>query len=73
MAFLRGVGTYTPQESLVFNYWLVVVQLLDMGIPYSLVEELSEKEINIIVGIKSAIRQRENDEQERQQRISQNH
>lgn len=71
MAFLRGVGKTTPQESLSFNYWIIVVQLLEMGIPYSLLEELSEREISIIVGIKAALKQRETDEHDRQQRIAQ--
>jgi hypothetical protein len=72
MAFLRGVGNHTPQESLIYSHWITVLELFKMGFPYSLIEKLTEREITLIVGISAAFRQRETDEQERQQRISQN-
>tara|TARA_B100001123_G_C15267051_1_gene1008832 strand:+ start:608 stop:823 length:216 start_codon:yes stop_codon:yes gene_type:complete len=65
------VGQHTPQEGLVYNYWLTVLMLLKLGIPYTDILNFTEDEISLIIGLSGAISQREMDAHERQQRIAQ--
>ena len=70
MAFLRKSGTFTPEEGLTFNYWLVVMSLLKSGIPYDAIMSFTEAEIHYVLGTQSAIDQIEADEQARQERLA---
>lgn len=46
-------------ESLVFQYWFVVLRLLDIGIPFDKIESFTEKEITMILGVQMAFDQRQ--------------
>jgi len=70
MAFLSGAIKVNPEESLLYNYWIVILMLLKIGIPYDQIHELSEQQISTIIGIHNALEQRQSDEQERQERIA---
>ncbi len=65
------MGQHTPQEGLVYNYWLTVLMLLKLGIPYTDILNFTEDEIALIIGLSGAISQKEFDMQERNQRIAQ--
>ena len=54
-----------------YNYWLTVLMLLKLGIPYTDILNFTEDEISLIIGLSGAISQREMDAHERQQRIAQ--
>ena len=54
-----------------YNYWLTVLMLLKLGIPYTDILNFTEDEISLIIGLSGAISQRETDAHERQQRIAQ--
>ena len=69
MAFLRGV-TVSPEEGLVYNYWITVFYLLDIGFSYDRILELSESDVSLVLGAKAALDQREKDERERQERAA---
>ena len=69
MAFLRGV-TVSPEEGLVYNYWITVFYLLDIGFSYDHILELSESDVSLVLGAKAALDQREKDERERQERAA---
>ena len=69
MAFLRGV-TVSPEEGLVYNYWITVFYLLDIGFSYDHILELSESDVSLVLGAKAALDQREKDEHERQERAA---
>ena len=63
---MRGVATTEdPVEHLVYAYWMTVVQLLKNGIPWEAIQTLSESEISFIVGIISAFRQKEEQDEQR--------
>ena len=48
MAFIRGAaGDITPAESIIFNYWTIVLHLLKLGIPWEAITNFSDAEINI--------------------------
>ena len=57
MAFMRKAGEFTPQETLVFSYWMVILRLLKMGITWEAIMQLTEDEINMILGITLAEQQ----------------
>ena len=69
MAFLRG-ATVSPEEGLVYNYWITVFYLLDIGFSYDRILELSESDVSLVLGAKAALDQREKDERERQERAA---
>jgi|3_EtaG_2_1085321.scaffolds.fasta_scaffold60825_3 hypothetical protein len=63
---MRGVATTNdPIENLVYTYWMTVVQLLKNGIPWEAIQLLSEGEITFIIGIISAFRQKEEEDEQR--------
>tara|TARA_Y100001963_G_scaffold151871_1_gene235549 strand:- start:465 stop:704 length:240 start_codon:yes stop_codon:yes gene_type:complete len=62
MAFMRRSEDVTPKELLLFSYWTTILQLLKLGIAWESIMNLTEEEVNIIVGIEMAIQQKEQDE-----------
>ena len=52
-----------------FNYWLVVLSLLKLGIPYDAVLSFTEDEIHYVLGVQMALDQRDADEHSRQERL----
>ena len=69
-AFLRNAGSITPEEGLAFNYWLVILSLLKVGIPYDAILSFTEQEISLVIGTQGALVQREADEEARQERLA---
>ena len=55
-------------EQLIFQHWIIVLRLLKMGIPYDTVESLSEMDVAIVLGVDSALRDREQAAQARSMR-----
>ena len=66
---MRQTGENSPQEALTFTYWLTILHLLKLGIAWEAIHDFTEDEINLILGIQSALDQREADEQTRQMAI----
>ena len=62
MAFLQGAADITSYESVLYNHWLCTLQLLKTGVSWEAIQEMSSDEINLILGVAMAIKQRENDE-----------
>ena len=60
----------TPEERLVFNYWITVISLLKIGIPYNTILELSSQEMKMLIGVQNALTEHEQEELERQQRVA---
>jgi hypothetical protein len=54
MAFMRKVGEFTPQETLVFSYWIIILRLLKLGITWEAIMQFSQDEIHMILGISAA-------------------
>ena len=44
--------------------------LLKQGIPYDAILSFTEQELNLVLGVQAAMNQREADERDRQERIS---
>ena len=65
MAFLKSPSEETPEEGLLFTYWLTVLQLLKLGIPWVDIMSFSDTEIKNVLGIEMAIAQKQQEEQAR--------
>ena len=65
MAFLKSPGDVTPVVGLLFTYWLTVLQLLKLGIPWIDIMNFSDTEIKTVLGIEMAINQKQQEEQAR--------
>ncbi len=40
---------------MVFSYWIVVLQLLKLGIPWEAIHEFEPKDINMILAVQAAL------------------
>ena len=66
MASMRGTGDLSPEESLIYSYWSVVLQLLKLGVAWEAISNFSSGEIAVSLRLHAAVEQREADEQARQ-------
>ena len=66
IAYLRGVANpRDPREALVYAYWIQVLHLLKVGMPWDAIGELAEAEVDIILGISAAFQQKEAEDEQR--------
>jgi len=54
---MRRVGDFTPQENMVYTYWIIIVQLLQIGIAWEAIMQFSENEIMLILGVQQSFDQ----------------
>lgn len=54
---MRGVGEQHPQEKIAYSYWATTLHLLEIGIPYDAINQFTEQEINLILGVDMAIKE----------------
>ena len=52
-------------EAISFNYWILIIKMLKEGVPWELLKEATYEEIIQMLGVVSAFRQIEDDEQRR--------
>ena len=53
-------------EAISFNYWILIIKMLKEGIPWDLLKDATYEDMIQMLGIVSAFRQIEDDEQRRQ-------
>ena len=58
------------EEYFLDNYWVTVVGLLKMEVPWELISTVSDKDMVILMGTVQAFRDYENEQQEREMRRS---
>lgn len=56
----------STKEGLAFQYWFIVLRLLDIGFPYDKIENFTEQEVAMILGTQMALEQRQADLQAQQ-------
>ena len=57
-----------PQyESIAYYHWLVILQLLECGISWDAIQEMTENQIHMLLGVVSARKQKEQEAQARSQ------
>lgn len=54
-------------EAVSFNYWILIVKLIKERVPWDLIEEMSYEDMLRLLGVLSAFRQIEDEEQRRQE------
>jgi len=57
---MTGAVKVRTEEAVLFNYWLVVLRLLEANIPYDFIVGASESEITMVLAVESAVTQRKN-------------
>ena len=57
-------------ESIIYNYWLVILKLLDLGFPWTAIHEMSQADIALVFGIHLATEQRREEQEAASQRQS---
>jgi len=65
--FLTGTGNLSVQETLAYYNWVITLELLEVGIPWNTIQEMTENQINIILGVVAAKRQKEQEAQAKSQ------
>ena len=53
-------------ESIKFNFWMVTLRLLKLGIPWDFIIDATESQIYLILGIEAAMNQKENEDNQAQ-------
>jgi len=56
------------EEAITFNYWAVTLRLLELGVPWAQIQDLSAMEVSIILGVKTAFEQRKSELEQAQNR-----
>ena len=59
------------KEGIQYQYWMLVITLLKQGIPYNLIEQITDEDLTILLGVSSALLQIEQEAMEREQRQTQ--
>lgn len=61
------MGNLPVHETLAYYNWFITLQLLEVGIPWNTIQEMTENQINILLGVVSAKRQREQEAEAKSQ------
>lgn len=68
MALLSGVGgSLSNGEALVYYHWVMTYQLLEIGISWDAIHEMTENQINTLLGVVAAMKQKEQEAEARSQ------
>mgnify|MGYP003649455754 CR=1 FL=1 len=70
--FLKNMGNLSPSEQILYNHWLIMLQLLEMGLPWDAIEALTEGEIALVLAVQMAKLEKQQEDEAQQQRIMQN-
>jgi len=65
--FLTGVGNLPVYETLAYYQWYITLELLEVGIPWNTIQEMTENQINIILGVIAAKKQKVQEAEARSQ------
>ena len=69
--FLRDIGKLSPDEHILYNYWMIMLILLEMGLPWTVIDDFTADEISLILAVQSAKKEREQEQEAKQQQFSQ--
>ena len=69
--FLRDIGKLSPDEHILYNYWMIMLMLLEMGLPWTVIDEFTTDEISLVLAVQAAKRDREQEQEAKQQQFSQ--
>ena len=69
MAFLKGVPV-SQTETMIFNHWGIIINLLKAGFPYEVIDTLTESNVAVILGMITAFEAREAEHEARMTRMA---
>jgi len=64
--FLRDVGKMSPDEHVLYNYWLVMLALLEIGIPWDAIQDFTTDEIALVLAVNLARKEKSEEAEMRQ-------
>ena len=64
--FLRDVGKMSPDEHVLYNYWLVTLALLEIGIPWNTIQDFTTDEICLVLAVNLARKEKQDETEMRQ-------
>lgn len=53
-----------PEEAYIYNYWLITLRLLKIGLPWDYIASIHENELMMILGVQLALEQKEAEDQQ---------
>ena len=69
--YLKGIGELSPSEQLVYNYWLITLSLLELGITWDAIQKFTPAELAVILAVNSAKAERQAESEAQVQRAIQ--
>jgi len=53
-------------EMVLYSHWMVLIQFLKLGIPWEEIQNFTQSEVNMVLGVEMAIKEKQQEEQARQ-------
>ena len=53
-------------EMVAYSHWMVLIQFLKLGIPWEEIQNFTQSEVNMVLGVEMAIKEKQQEEQARQ-------
>ena len=60
----------STQESIIFTHYATMLTLLDMGLNYTEIKQLSDREANMFLAMQTALQEFKNESMEKQAKMS---
>ena len=70
--FLRDVGKMSPDEHILYNYWLVTLSLLEIGIQRTAIQDFTSDEIALVLAVSIAKKEKAEEQEAMQQKLAMN-
>ena len=51
---------------MLYSHWMVLIQFLKLGIPWEEIQNFTQSEVNMVLGVEMAIKEKQQEEQARQ-------
>ena len=53
-------------EMVLYSHWMVLIQFLKLGIPWEEIQNFTQSEVNMVLGVEMAIKEKQQEDQARQ-------
>ena len=58
------------EEAFTYNYWMIVLRLLKLGLPWDYIETLSEPQLFTVLAIEAAVEEKQQEDQDAEMKSS---
>ena len=66
------MGKLSPDEHILYNYWLVTLSLLELGIPWLSIQDFTSDEIALVLAVSIAKKEKTEEQEAMQQKLAMN-